>query len=132
MTSIASLFASPAADVTVNAVRQLVADASPESLTLEYKERYTRRIAESVAAMANSYGGVILVGVTDAGEDRLVGVPHDTVAQVVDLCHQKLEPPWQPEILTLPLNDDNCLIVLRVHHDRAPRPVLVDGAGWIR
>jgi predicted HTH transcriptional regulator len=45
-------------------MRTLVAQNLPESLTLEYKEQYSSSLVETVAAMANSYGGLILVGVT--------------------------------------------------------------------
>jgi len=46
-------------------VRELVSQNLPESLTLEYKEIYSPGLVTSVAAMANSYSGLILVGVTD-------------------------------------------------------------------
>jgi hypothetical protein len=65
VTSVTSLFNSPAADITLDHVRELVSQNLPESLTLEYKETYSPGLVTSVAAMANSYGGLILVGVTD-------------------------------------------------------------------
>ena len=81
MTALTSIFGCAATDVTLERVRQLVAEALPESLTLEYKERFTRNLVDSIAAMANSYGGVILVGVSD--QRALVGVvePHDALDQ---------------------------------------------------
>jgi len=73
MTSTASLFRCAAVDVTLDRVRALVEQNQPESLTLEYKEGFSPRLVVSVAAMANSYGGLILVGVTDGPQaDRLV------------------------------------------------------------
>ena len=76
----------------------------PESLTLEYKEKYSPSLVKSVAAMANSYGGLILVGVTDQpGPGRLAGVPEQALVQIVNACHEQLEPPWQPEIVPVPL-----------------------------
>jgi hypothetical protein len=57
-----SLFACSAADVTLERVRELVGQDLPESLTLEYKEKHSSSLVESVAAMANTYGGLILVG----------------------------------------------------------------------
>lgn len=135
MTSIISLFHCPAEDVTIERVRELVDQAQPESLTLEYKEKYTDNIIKSVASLANSYGGLILVGVTDKVQpDRLVGVPEDTALKIVSTCHQKLEPPWQPEIIQVPLSEssDRFVLVVRVDPDLAPRPVLLDGAAPIR
>jgi hypothetical protein len=84
MTSLDSIFGCAASDVTIERVRQLVAEAFPESLTIEYKEEYSEGLMESVAAMVNSYGGVILVGVSDQRD--LVGVPEEAVVQIITLA----------------------------------------------
>ncbi|MFQ5685814.1 MAG: helix-turn-helix domain-containing protein [Candidatus Scalindua sp.] len=42
-----------------------------EGLTVEYKGRYTPRIDRDIVAFANSKGGLLLLGVDDAG--RVVG-----------------------------------------------------------
>ena len=82
MTSLASLFACPAADVTLDRVRGLIGQDLPESLTLEYEEKFSSSLVTSVAAMANTYGGLLIVGVADQpGDGRLVGV--DFVLPVV-------------------------------------------------
>ena len=135
MTSAASLFACRPEDVTLERVRELVAVGQPESLTLEYKENFAVKIPDSVAAMANSYGGLILVGVTERNVgDRITGVPEPTVVQIVSSCHQKLEPPWVPEIIPVPLPETDGLMVLviRVDPATAPRPLLIQGAAPIR
>ncbi|MFI1169337.1 helix-turn-helix domain-containing protein [Streptomyces sp. NPDC020801] len=135
MTSAASLFACRPADVTLERVRELVAIGQPESLTLEYKEKYTPRIPTSVAAMANSYGGVILVGVTESNvDDRVIGVPEGTIVQIVNGCHQTLEPPWVPEIIPVPLpeTEGRMILVVRVDPAKASRPLLIQGAAPIR
>ncbi|MBA9050892.1 AlbA family DNA-binding domain-containing protein [Streptomyces murinus] len=116
-------------------MRELVGVGQPESLTLEYKENYAAKIPDSVAAMANSYGGLIMVGVTERNiEDRIVGVPEDTIVKIVSGCHQKLEPPWEPEIVPVPLPETDGLMVLVVRVDpaKAPRPLLIQGAAPIR
>ncbi|MFE5587417.1 helix-turn-helix domain-containing protein [Kitasatospora sp. NPDC056531] len=135
MTSTASLFACHAADVTLERVRELVSVGQPESLTLEYKESFAAKIPDSVAAMANSYGGLILVGVTERNvDDRVIGVPEPTIVQIVSACHQKLEQPWVPEIIPVPIPDSGGLMVLVVRVDpaKAPRPLLIAGAAPIR
>ncbi len=135
MTSAASLFASRPADVTLERIRALVAIGQPESLTLEYKEKYTPKVPVSVAAMANSYGGLILVGVTERSvDDRIIGVPEDTIVQIVNGCRQTLEPPWEPEIIPVPLpeTDGRMILVVRVDPAKASRPLLVQGAAPIR
>ncbi|MFF7603276.1 AlbA family DNA-binding domain-containing protein [Streptomyces mirabilis] len=89
----------------------------------------------SVAAMANSYGGLILVGVTESNvDDRVVGVPEGTIVQIVNGCHQTLEPPWVPEIVPLPLpeTDGRMVLVVRVDPAKASRPLLVQDAAPMR
>jgi hypothetical protein len=136
MTSTTSLFACAPADVTIERVEELVDQDLPESLTLEYKEKYSSSLVKSVAAMANTYGGLILVGVTDqAGTDRLAGVPEQAVVQIVNACHEQFEPPWQPEIIPVPLTGDaegHYILVIRIDPARAPRPLLINGAAPIR
>ena len=135
VTSVTSLFNSPTADITLDQVHELVSQNLPESLTLEYKETYSPGLVTSVAAMANSYGGLILVGVTDQAQpNRLVGVPEATVVQIVNACHDKLEPPWEPQITPVALGrgSQSYVLVVRVDPTRAPRPVLIDGHAPIR
>lgn len=136
VTSTMSLFACSPADVTVERVRELVGQDLPENLTLEYKEKYSLSLVKSVAAMANTYGGLILVGVTDQpGPDRLVGVPEQAVVQIVNACHEQLEPPWEPEIIPVSLAADAAgqyILVIRIDPVRVPRPLLIGGAAPIR
>lgn len=132
MTSTKSLFACSVSDVTLDRVRDLVGQGLPESLTVEYKEKFSPNLIKTVAAMANSYGGLIFVGVTD--QRSLAGVPEAAVTQIVNACHERLEPPWQPEIVAVRLSDgdDSFIHVIRVDPARAPRPVLIDGSAPIR
>jgi hypothetical protein len=121
------LFGTPAAEISIERIRELVDTTPIESLTVEYKVQLSKDWVESVAAMANSYGGLILIGVSDALlPDRLVGVPGKVAIQVADACHDSLEPPWVPEIISVPLSEagDSVVLVLRVETNRAPRPLL--------
>jgi hypothetical protein len=129
------LFRCPAADVTLARVSELVDQSLPESLTLEYKERFSSSLVTTVAAMANSYGGIILVGIVDShANGRIVGVSESAVTQIANACHDTLEPPWEPEIVPVRLPDsvDAYVLVVRVDPTRAPRPLLVDGYAPVR
>ncbi len=136
MTSTMSLFASAVADVTLERIQELLAQELPESLTLEYKEKYSPSLVKSIGAMANTYGGLILIGVKDQpGPDRLAGVPDTAVVQIANACHESLEPPWQPEIIPVPMGTDNFglhVLVIRVNPSSAPRPLLIGGTAPIR
>jgi predicted HTH transcriptional regulator len=85
--------------------------------------------------MANSYGGLILVGVTDgARSDRVVGVTSTAVTQVANGCHEGLEPPREPQIIPvlLPSTADLFVLIIRVDPARAPRPIFHEGRVPIR
>jgi hypothetical protein len=119
-------------DVTIERVRALVQQIGPEAPTVEYKEQMTNTIAEGIAALANTYGGLLLVGVSD---DRQVkGVKEKTIESVAEHCAAKIEPPWVPPIITVPLGQgsDRSVLVLRVVPGQHPRPLLVDGAAPVR
>ena len=117
-------------------VRQFVIDAEAanlftESLTFEAKERrHDNNVAEAVAALSNSDGGVVLVGVKDkgaSGEARIVGVlPKDHDSLLANL--QNLIPTAMPEIIPVRMpGADRLVIVLRVNADEVLHPVLVAG-----
>lgn len=135
VTSTISLLACAKNDVTLDRIRVLVGQEQSESFTLEYKEKFSPNLVKSVAAMANTYGGLIVVGVTDQKQDdRIVGVDGGTADKIVNACFDSLEPPVNPEIieLALPGKVGRSVIVVRVHADRAPRPVLMGGSAPVR
>ena len=119
VTSAQSLLYAAAPDVTIERVRALVRQVGAESPTIEYKEQMCDTIARGVAALGNTYGGLLLASVTD---DRIVrGVKEKTIESVADHCAAKIEPPWVPEIIAVPLGQgsDLYVLVLRVvpgHH----------------
>jgi len=102
-----------------------------EPLTIDFKETATPRIAECAAAMANTFGGLIFVGVTDQNRE-VVGVPREIIGQVAGYLTTRLDPAdWQPETFEVPLGDESpgrYVIVVRVNRDQAPRPVFVEAA----
>ncbi|MYU24772.1 ATP-binding protein [Streptomyces sp. SID8352] len=127
-----SLFTASAADLTIERIRALAARPDQvESLTLEYKSEYSSGLVQTIAAMANTYGGMILVGINDKvepGVERIVGVEaQPTIDQIVSGCSTMLDPPWEPAFFNVPLDDGSgrSVVVIRVDADVAPRPVLV-------
>ncbi len=132
MTSAQSLLYAAASDVTIERVRALVRQVGAESPTIEYKEQMSDIIARGVAALGNTYGGLLLAGVTD---DRIVrGVKEKTIESAAGHCAAKIEQPWVPEIIAVPLGQGSDLhvLVLRVVPGRHPRPLLAGGVAYIR
>ncbi|MFJ3090101.1 ATP-binding protein [Streptomyces sp. NPDC086838] len=109
-----------------------------ESLTLEFKREYSKSLVTTIAAMANTYGGMILVGINDKvepGTERVVGVDaQDTIDKTASGCREKFEPPWEPTFIPVPFDDGSgrSVVVIRVDTNVAPRPLLIDLKAPIR
>ena len=132
MASTQTLLYAAESDVTIQRVRDLVKQVGPEAPTVEYKAQMTDTIAKGVAALANTYGGLLLVGVTDDRQVR--GVREKTIEAVAEHCLAKIEPPWVPPIVPVPLGQgsDLYVLVLRVVPGQHPRPLLIGGAAPLR
>ncbi|MFI6530173.1 helix-turn-helix domain-containing protein [Streptomyces uncialis] len=134
-----SLFAASAADLTIERIRALAARPDQvESLTLEFKREYSKSLVTTIAAMANTYGGMILVGINDKAEpgvERVVGVDaQETIDKIASGCREKFDPPWEPTFIPVPFDDDSgrSVVVVRVDVNVAPRPLLIDLKAPIR
>ena len=127
-------FSDPAELLSESVVRAFVEDAiatrlQAESLVLEFKsKREGTNVARAVAAMANTDGGLILVGIDETSpEDPLVGI---TAVEVDGVVRQlrALVPTSMPEVIPVALEGaDRAVLVLRVDPDRVERPVVIDG-----
>jgi Putative DNA-binding domain len=132
----ADLYSATASEVDYELVKAFVlnaeeADLFSESLTFEAKEKRSgSNVAEAVAALSNTDGGIVLVGVKDkdaAGEARLVGVPKSEHDALASSLHAVI-PQAMPDIIPVAMPDGQRLIlVLRVNADEVPHPVMISG-----
>jgi hypothetical protein len=141
MSSSPDIYTAPAAEVTYDLVRQFVLDAEEanlfsESLTFEAKgSRDGINVAKAVAALSNTDGGIVLLGVKDkeaSGEDRIVGVPKTELGALVSALRSQI-PEAVPEIIPVRIpGAERLVLVLRVHADDVPHPVMVNGTVYYR
>jgi hypothetical protein len=128
VTSWHSLLACAQADVTIERITSLAVSTGTEPLTVDFKEKANPRLADCVASMANAYGGLIFVGITDTDRE-IVGVKAETMAHVADMLATRLDPAdWLPEMFEVPLGEHQpgkYILVIRIRRELAPRPVLV-------
>jgi hypothetical protein len=106
-----------------------------ESTTLEFKrERTGFKIAEAVCAMANTEGGLILVGIDEDNPSEMPGVPRSEYESVSDQCLNVLEPRWTPIIVAVPADDDErVVLVIRVDQELVPlRPMFCRQRAYLR
>ena len=105
-----------------------------ESTVLEFKrQRDGANIVKTVAAMANSDGGLLIVGVDEETNGEIVGVPVKEVDRIVQSL-RRLPSSAMPEVEWRALPDDpnQVVIVIRIDSDNVDRPVVVDGRVVVR
>jgi len=87
--------------------------AAGEGEQIEFKERYTSRVIESLAALANTAGGQVLIGVDARG--KVVGLAdvNKVVESVISASREAVSPPLAPtvEIIRLP---EGAIVVAQV------------------
>lgn len=134
------LFTAPAEEVTTELLHDFLDQRIREGHVVEYKRQVTPEVVEVIASYANTYGGLILVGVdTQQRPNRdlpgdVPGVPPDAKEDLVNKINNLLEPPWwSPEVLQVPHGTDGkVVLVIRVDAAAAPRPVMYQGYVPIR
>lgn len=112
-------------------IRQLVSQNDLERGRLEYKRQLDngRQALEAIVALANTFGGVVLIGVDEKqhGLDRLSGVPATERTRLVSLCWSQLTPPCSPEIIPISLgHDDLYVLAVVINTDYVRRPVMLN------
>lgn len=73
------------------------------SLFLGEKERRreNQELAQDLSAFANSYGGFLIIGVSDEKEGKkIVGFPSDDLIlqRIVNICRDSVQPPLRPQM----------------------------------
>lgn len=115
-------------------VEAFLAEKPPENLRLEYKREVTDRIARTIAAMANSEGGLIIIGIEEEGKTGKPKLPpagidlgKDPITSVRSMAHDDIhEPITDLDIGTysFPSDSERGVLVVRVHQsERVPHAV---------
>jgi ATP-dependent DNA helicase RecG len=100
--------------------------------TVEFKQSTgeIREIVETVSALANTQGGTILIGVTNAGEVVGLALGKDTLESLANRIQQQTDPKVFPSLSTADVGSKTVVVV---HVDESPlKPVLVQGRGFKR
>lgn len=129
------LLTAPSSDLTAQMVKGFVALGIAENLTVEYKRQGDKPI-EAVAALANTYGGILLVGVAEEPRgvpSEVVGVDRKEKEKLVNQMATNFDPPWSPEVVEVPLDGgDKVVLVIRIDRDTVPAPIVLDGSILVR
>ncbi|MFD3499925.1 ATP-binding protein [Streptomyces sp. NPDC058678] len=130
------LFSAPVDRVDTAMVRDFLALELEESFTLDYK-RNIDGAPDTVAAMANTYGGIVLIGVDAHPKDKnllgeLVGVKAIDKDRLVSKMATTFDPPgWTPDVIPVTVSD-KLLLVVRVDPGSVPQPLFHQGVVRVR
>ncbi|MBM4466312.1 MAG: ATP-binding protein [Chloroflexi bacterium] len=119
------MYTKPIDEITFSDIEEFVLGNNRESIVLDYKGDWPSDLAQVIAAMANTQGGVILIGVT---EDNKTGLPQDILGvesargadslrqRVVSTAYKGVYPPVMPQVgvCSLDQDPDRAVVIVRV------------------
>lgn len=121
-------------------LRSFLSEPEPENQVLEYKvDLSAKKLAPTIAAFANGYGGYILVGIPEVEDETGRTVPGEPVgltgnpgSSLRRKCRDSIEPPFTIDVTPIDLDAGGQVLVVRVPALPTLRPVLADRQVWIR
>lgn len=131
------MFVGELSEKTFDDVKAFLAQDLPEGVRLDYKAAFPSNLAKTMASMANTEGGLILVGVAEDPARPLhpiaepVGVPVEQAEERVILtAYQAIREPLLPEVQPIPFDDDPslCVVVIRVQPSPLAPHTIGDGS----
>ncbi|MCK4815491.1 ATP-binding protein, partial [bacterium] len=119
-------------------------EQNPEGKTIEYKADFPSDLEKSISAMANTYGGIILIGVEAnqttntpilpiKGRELTKGLEE----KITSICLRKIYPPYFPSVKVCPFKnekgEDKCVVFIKVHEsDQTPHAINNDTDVYLR
>lgn len=135
MHQVNSLFTKPSNTINFKDIEDFCSLKLTECETIDYKKDLSSidKIIKTIAAMANTDGGLILIGVPENegpnGRKSVPGKPHglhvkrnySVIQQIANSCQAHLQPQYCPEVIEIPTNDSEKIVVLiRIIKDAVP------------
>lgn len=108
--------------ITFDQIKDFCALKIPENERLDYKRDLKKDVLKHIAAMINTDGGIILVGVPDEkdenGKRSLPGTPigipieQKPTEKILNWCYTTFQPYFCPDIWEIETNDEKSVVVL--------------------
>jgi len=134
------IYTSPIESITWLAVEEFLSQGIKENSYVDYKENWPDKLARTIAAMANTLGGVILLGVEE-NDDASPKVPAVGVSlergmseRVTNIVVSSITPPVFPAVQVCANTDGSrAIVVIRVPQShQAPHAVMGDRRIYVR
>ncbi len=131
-----SIFLLPSDKITWNEIKAFLDQELEETAVLEYTQIKSLNdfegVLESMGAMANTDGGIIIVGVSESKGPKkpnrpggVTGIEAKWIDSLKNKCRSSLQPAWVPEMISIDIPGQNRVILLiRINPEQCPRPVV--------
>lgn len=122
-------------EVNFEKIESFCKEQIPEGETIEYKGDFPSNLEKSISAMANTYGGIILIGVE---ADQTTNTPILPIKgrefskgleeKVTSICLRKIYHPYIPWVKVCPFKneegEENCVVFIRAYEsDQTPHAI---------
>ncbi|MFZ2634097.1 MAG: RNA-binding domain-containing protein [Desulfosalsimonadaceae bacterium] len=91
-----------------------------ESEIVEFKLNFDREAIETLCAFANTRGGYIFIGVTDAGEIRGIKIGKETIQNWINQVKLSTANSLIPDADVIQLNDKTVIVISTIEHPIKP------------
>jgi hypothetical protein len=116
------IYSKPIDQITYEDIRLFLESRHPESEILDYKKELANGLQHLIAALANTTGGIILLGVQEKDGRPVIpacGVdcgngPDEWKRRVSDIAYDNIYPPLFPETAACPINDNPQKVVVLI------------------
>lgn len=111
----------PISEVTWDDIEEFCQEQHSESANVEYKENFPKNLEKTLSAMANTIGGIVLIGVKETNESKpelpLVGINFERglKEKVQQIILDNITPPFQPEVEVIKnQTGDKAIVFIRI------------------
>ncbi|PYS23338.1 MAG: hypothetical protein DMF72_10295 [Acidobacteria bacterium] len=125
------LYQTAAPLTTRTELMRLVRGGEDTYLELKVKLSNSERIAQGIAALANTGGGVIVFGVNDQLRVEGIDHPEEVQDELVRICREEVSPPIIPFIDRLAFDNGRRIVAIEINGKRRPYRTR-DGRFFIR
>ncbi len=82
-----------------------------ESQNLEFKEKFTKEVIETVTSFSNTSGGIIAIGVSNEGKPKGIKADEETIKEWTNQIKQTTQPQLLPEIKLIEVENKTLAII---------------------
>ena len=121
----------PISEVTWDDIEEFCQEQHSECANVEYKENFPKNLEKTLSAMANTIGGIVLIGVKETNESKpelpLVGINFERglKERVQQIIVDNITPLFQPEVEVIKnQTGDKAIVFIRIPQSKlAPHAI---------